>query len=167
MGDRGGRLSNAVGLSDFSRDPALAHLADLALIGVFGGFYIVPLYALIQSRGERSHQSRMIAGNNILNALFMVVSAVMAVALFKRSFTIPQLFGDRAAERGGRRVHLYARPGIPDAVHGMAADPFVYRREKSGSKNSGKWTGGIGMQPREFRRCVDHRRRVPQADPAS
>ena len=43
------------------------------MIGVFGGFYIVPLYALIQTRAERSHHSRIIAGNNILNALFMVV----------------------------------------------------------------------------------------------
>src|SRR5262249_34137706 len=45
-------------------------LADLALLGLFGGFYIVPLYALIQTRSEKSHQSRVIAANNILNAFF-------------------------------------------------------------------------------------------------
>ena len=45
---------------------------------MFGGFYIVPLYALIQSRSEPAHRSRIIAANNILNALFMVAAAVLA-----------------------------------------------------------------------------------------
>ena len=44
---------------------------DLLMLGVFGGLYIVPLYALIQTRCEPSHRSRVIAGNNILNALFL------------------------------------------------------------------------------------------------
>lgn len=67
-------------------------LADIALIGFFGGLYIVPLYALIQTRAEKSHQSRVIAGNNILNAFFMVVSAGFSVFLFTQHFNIPQLF---------------------------------------------------------------------------
>ncbi|MEZ0317273.1 MAG: MFS transporter [Methylophilaceae bacterium] len=67
-------------------------LADIALIGLFGGIYIVPLYALIQTRSEKSHQSRVIAANNILNALFMVISAGFSVLLFKQGLTIPQLF---------------------------------------------------------------------------
>ncbi|MGE0559069.1 MAG: MFS transporter [Burkholderiales bacterium] len=67
-------------------------LADLALIGVFGGFYIVPLYALIQSRSEPGHRSRIIAGNNILNALFIVAAAGIAIGMFQLGFTIPQLF---------------------------------------------------------------------------
>ena len=64
---------------------------DLLMTGVFGGFYIVPLYALIQSRSAPSHRSRIIAGNNILNALFMVGSALMSIALFKAGLSIPQL----------------------------------------------------------------------------
>src|SRR5690606_1084732 len=67
-------------------------LFDIALLGVFGGFYIVPLYALIQTRSEKSHQSRVIAGNNIFNALFMVTSAVFSIVLFNQGFTVPQLF---------------------------------------------------------------------------
>ncbi len=66
-------------------------LADLFLIGLFGGFYIVPLYALIQIRSEPSHRSRIIAGNNILNALFMVAAAGIAIGLFSAGVTIPQL----------------------------------------------------------------------------
>ncbi|HVO87561.1 MAG TPA: MFS transporter [Casimicrobiaceae bacterium] len=67
-------------------------LADVSLLGVFGGFYTVPLYALIQARSIPSHRSRIIAANNILNALFMVVSAGVAIGLLKAGLTLPQLF---------------------------------------------------------------------------
>jgi len=67
-------------------------LADILLLGAFGGFYIVPLYALIQTRSQPSHRSRIIAANNILNALFMVVSAGVAIGLLRAGLTIPQLF---------------------------------------------------------------------------
>lgn len=67
-------------------------LIDLLFIGMFGGFFIVPLYALIQTRTERSHHSRVIAGNNILNALFVVIAAGLAVALLKAGLSIAQIF---------------------------------------------------------------------------
>ena len=67
-------------------------LADIALIGLFGGLYIVPLYVLIQTRSQRGFQSRVIAANNIINALFMVVSAGFSICIFKLGYSIPQLF---------------------------------------------------------------------------
>src|SRR6478609_1453288 len=67
-------------------------LADILLLGAFGGFYIVPLYALIQTRSQPSHRSRIIAANNILNALFMVVSAAVAIGLLRAGLSVPQLF---------------------------------------------------------------------------
>jgi 1-acyl-sn-glycerol-3-phosphate acyltransferase len=67
-------------------------LADILLLGVFGGFFIVPLFALIQTRCDPAHVSRTIAGMNILNALFMVASAGVAVFLIKRGFSIPEMF---------------------------------------------------------------------------
>lgn len=67
-------------------------LADLLLIGVFGGFFIVPMYALIQSRSDPAHLARVVAGNNIMNALFMVIAAGAAVLLLQAGLTIPQLF---------------------------------------------------------------------------
>lgn len=67
-------------------------VADLLLVGLFGGFYIVPLYALIQSRAAPERLSRIIAANNILNALFMVVAALLAMGLFAAGLNIPQLF---------------------------------------------------------------------------
>ena len=65
---------------------------DLALIGAFGGFYSVPLYALIQKRSARQHLSRIIAANNIINSLLMVSAAVMSMVLLKSGFSIPELF---------------------------------------------------------------------------
>ena len=82
------------GLGDFF---ALASnwriVLDLLMIGIFSGFYIVPLYALVQQNTVPDRRSRVIAGNNILNSLFMVVSAVIAMILLGSvGFTIPQLF---------------------------------------------------------------------------
>ena len=82
-------------------------LADLALIGVFGGFYIVPLYALVQSRSEASHRSRVIAGNNVLNAVFIVAAAVIAIALLGAGLTIPQLFLVAALMNAAVAVYIY------------------------------------------------------------
>lgn len=105
----------AIGLSVFGFDLYLASLAytntmpvdmfgfltqhgsyrilfDCVMIGIFGGLYIVPLFAVIQTRCDRSHLSRTIAGMNILNALFMVAAALVAMALLKMGFTIPQIF---------------------------------------------------------------------------
>lgn len=67
-------------------------MADLALLALFAGLYSVPMYALIQLRAQATHRARIIAANNILNALFMIVSALMAGALLKAGLTIPQIF---------------------------------------------------------------------------
>jgi len=68
-------------------------IIDLLLIGTFGGFYIVPLYALVQARSAPAHRSRVIAGLNILNALFMVAAAVMAMMILGPvGLSIPELF---------------------------------------------------------------------------
>lgn len=72
-------------------------LLDVALLGVCGGVYIVPLYVLLQSRAEAGYQSRVIAANNIMNALFMVVSAGFSLWLFGMGATIAQLFAITAA----------------------------------------------------------------------
>lgn len=86
-----------VGAVAFVTDPAhrVAHwrvMVDLFLLSAFGGLYSVPLYALIQSRSRATHRARIIAANNILNSFFMIVSSLMAIALFSAGFTIPQLF---------------------------------------------------------------------------
>jgi 1-acyl-sn-glycerol-3-phosphate acyltransferase len=68
-------------------------VADLALLSLFSGFYSVPLYALIQTRGQATHRARIIASNNILNALFLVLAAAFgAVVLGPLGLPIPVLF---------------------------------------------------------------------------
>ncbi len=68
-------------------------LMDILGLGIFGGFYIVPLYALIQSRTAENQRARVIAANNILNALFMVVSAIVSILLLSvAKLSIPELF---------------------------------------------------------------------------
>jgi hypothetical protein len=90
---RGLHAAQIGGLRDFLAEPAHWRVAfDLVAIGLFGGFYIVPLYALLQERSEPSHRSRIIAANNILNAVFMVVSALVAILLLKAGVSIPDLF---------------------------------------------------------------------------
>ncbi|HEX5959778.1 MAG TPA: MFS transporter [Rhodanobacteraceae bacterium] len=65
---------------------------DLTLIGLFAGFFIVPLFALVQSRTPQGELSRVIAGNNIINAVFLVVAAAFAFGALAAGLTIPQLF---------------------------------------------------------------------------
>ena len=89
--------ASLVGAVAFVTDAAhrVAHwrvMIDLFLLSMFGGLYSVPLYAMIQSRSAPSHRARIIAANNILNALFMIVSSLMAIVLFSFGVTIPQLF---------------------------------------------------------------------------
>ena len=126
-----------VGLGEFVRDPGHWRLlADLALIGVFGGFYIVPLYALIQTRSEASHRSRIIAGNNILNALFMVAAAALAIGLFAAGVTIPQLILVTALMNAAVAVYIYSL--VPEFLMRFIVWILVhsvYRLDKKGLEN--------------------------------
>ncbi len=81
-----------LGLREFLSSGYLRLIIDIVLIGFFGGLYIVPLMALVQQRSEPEHMSRVIAGNNIINALLMVLSAVVAIITLSYGFSIAQLF---------------------------------------------------------------------------
>jgi 1-acyl-sn-glycerol-3-phosphate acyltransferase len=85
---------NLISASEFiSQTSNLRIIADFLLIGIFGGFYIVPLYAMVQSRSEEKHRSQVIAAINIMNALFMVASAITGiVVLGLLELSIPQFF---------------------------------------------------------------------------
>ena len=82
-------------------------IADITLIGMFGGFYIVPLYALIQQRSHESYRSRIIAANNILNALLVALSSVLAIVLLGAGFSIAQLFLVTALLNAAVAVYIY------------------------------------------------------------
>ena len=85
--------SEVLTLTAFAAQPAHWRvMADLLLLSLFAGLYSVPMYALIQMRSQPTHRARIIAANNILNALFMIASAVLAGALLSAGFTVPQIF---------------------------------------------------------------------------
>ncbi|HEX5685600.1 MAG TPA: MFS transporter [Ideonella sp.] len=68
-------------------------LADLFALSLAAGLYSVPMYALIQLRSPASHRARIIAANNILNALFMIASSLIVGALLATGVSIPEVFG--------------------------------------------------------------------------
>ena len=102
-------VSTVSSISDFlSRAGSWRILADLALLGAFGGFYSVPLYALIQKRSKRRHLSRIIAANNILNALLMVSAAVISVVVLQLGLSIPELFLIIAVLNAVVAIYIYS-----------------------------------------------------------
>ncbi|HEV7491441.1 MAG TPA: MFS transporter [Rhodanobacteraceae bacterium] len=80
---------------------------DFVLVGVFAGFYIVPLFALVQSRAEKSELSRVIAGNNIVNALLIVAAAVFGIGLGAAGLSIPQIFLITAILNAAVAIYIY------------------------------------------------------------
>jgi 1-acyl-sn-glycerol-3-phosphate acyltransferase len=111
-------------------------LLDLGLIGLFGGFFIVPLYALIQQRSDPGHRSRIIAGNNVLNALFMVLAAALAVALRALGLSIPELFLVTAVLNAIVAVYIYTL--IPEFLMRFLVWILVhtiYRLDERGLEN--------------------------------
>ncbi len=101
--------AESVNFSGFlAQHGSLRILFDCVMIGVFGGLYIVPLFALIQTRCDPQHLSRTIAGMNILNALFMVVAALIALVLLKMGCTIPQLFLITALLNAAVAVYIFS-----------------------------------------------------------
>jgi hypothetical protein len=121
-------------LAEFARDAShWRMLADLLLIGMFGGLYIVPLYALVQTRSDPAHRSRIIAGNNILNAAFIVAAAAMAIGLFAAGLTIPQLILVTALLNAVVAIYIYLL--VPEFLMRFLVWMLVhsvYRLEKSG-----------------------------------
>ncbi len=67
-------------------------LVDLTLLAMFGGIFVVPLYTILQSRSEDAHRSRNIAANNIMNALFIVVAALLAAGAFAIGASVIEVF---------------------------------------------------------------------------
>ncbi len=80
---------------------------DFVLVGVFAGFYIVPLFALVQSRAEKSELSRVIAGNNIINALLIVAAAAFGIGLGAAGLSIPQIFLVTALLNAAVAIYIY------------------------------------------------------------
>lgn len=89
-------------------------MADLILIGTFGGFFCVPLYAVMQSRSDVSHRARIIAANNILNALFIVTGTGATAGLLAAGVSLPGIFGIAALVNALIAAYIFVRvPEFP------------------------------------------------------
>jgi 1-acyl-sn-glycerol-3-phosphate acyltransferase len=109
---------------------------DLAMIGAFGGFYTVPMYALIQKRSKREHLSRIIAANNIINSLLMVGAALLSMVLLNAGFSIPELFVVIAVLNALVAVYIYSL--LPEFLMRFLAwliISFIYRLRPVGLEN--------------------------------
>ena len=130
-------LTSVTSIGEFiSRPGSLRVLADVLLLGAFGGFYSVPLYALIQQRSERKHLSRIIAANNIINALFMVIASLLSIAVLGAGFSIPELFIVLALLNAAVAIYIYTL--LPEFLMRFLAWIVVntiYRVRPSGIEN--------------------------------
>jgi len=131
---RGATPHELAGLGAFLADRAHWRvMADLFLLAMFAGFYSVPLYALIQSRCDPSHRARIIAANNILNALFMVAASAMAATLLHEGFSLPQLYLVVGLLNAAVAVYIYTL--VPEFLMRFIAWMLihsVYRLQKAG-----------------------------------
>ncbi|HSW64014.1 MAG TPA: MFS transporter [Dissulfurispiraceae bacterium] len=89
-------------------------MADLILIGFFGGLFCVPLYAVMQTRSDVSHRARIIAANNIMNALFIVTGTGAAAGLLAAGLSLPGIFGIAALANAAIAAYVFIRvPEFP------------------------------------------------------
>ncbi|HOG03903.1 MAG TPA: MFS transporter, partial [Accumulibacter sp.] len=111
-------------------------LFDLFALGLFGGFFIVPLYALIQLRSAPEQRARIIAANNILNALFMVCGSLAAAGMLGNGISIPALFGIAALCNAAVAIYIYSL--VPEFMLRFIAWLLVhsvYRLQQKGLTN--------------------------------
>jgi len=131
---RGMKPAGMVGIRAFLDAPGSTRVvADLFLLAAFSGFYSVPLYALIQLRSPPSHRARIIAANNVFNALFMVVASGLATLLLAEGLSLPQLY--LVVGLMNAAVALYIYTLVPEFLMRFIVWLLihsVYRLEKSG-----------------------------------
>jgi 1-acyl-sn-glycerol-3-phosphate acyltransferase len=164
----------AGGLRQFLAAPgAWRIVADLALLALFSGLYSVPLYALIQTRSDRRRVARIVAANNILNAIFMVVASIMAALLLKSGLTIPELFLVTALMNAAVALYIYRL--VPEFLLRFLAwvlTHTLYRLRSSGTERIPEQGAAVlacnhvsfvdavvimGESPRPIRFVMDHR----------
>jgi hypothetical protein len=116
---------------------------DLALLALFSGFYIVPLSTFIQERSDPSERSRIIAGQNVLSAAFMVLASLVLAGLLAVKLSVPRIFLVLAVLNATVAVYIYKV--IPEFTFRFIA-----------------WLVASVM----YRMQVRHRERIPLEGPA-
>ncbi len=128
---------------------------DLSLIGMFAGFYVVPLFAFVQARAPREKLSRIIAGTNILNALADRAGRGFRTGTGRAGHgCVADLSGGGAAQRAGRLVHLHPGARVRDALHHLGAGEYAVPGARRRHVERARRRAGIaGVQPRQLHGC--------------
>jgi 1-acyl-sn-glycerol-3-phosphate acyltransferase len=165
---------HALAVMEFLATPhAPRILFDMFAIAIFGGFFTVPLYTLIQQRAEPTERSRVIAANNVMNALLMVAASVMLAVLFAQNVSLPHMFLIVACLNAAVAIYIYSL--MPEFLLRFVAfllARLMYRVELRGHDRVPE-TGGVvlvcnhvsfvdfmiiaGMIRRPTRFVMDHR----------
>ena len=123
--------------AEFIARPGSVHiLADVTMLGAFGGLYSVPLYAMIQERANRQHLSRIIAANNIINSVFMVTAALLALTLLNAGLSIPEFFAALGVLNIAVAIYIYTL--LPEFLMRFLAwiiSSILYRIRTTGLEN--------------------------------
>jgi 1-acyl-sn-glycerol-3-phosphate acyltransferase len=110
-------------------------LFDIAAVGVFGGFFVVPLNALVQQRSRPEALARVIGANSILNALFMVAAAILAAVGLQRGLSVQELIVLAAVMNAVVAVYIYTL--VPEFLLRFVAWLLVhtlYRMQRIGAR---------------------------------
>jgi acyl-[acyl-carrier-protein]-phospholipid O-acyltransferase/long-chain-fatty-acid--[acyl-carrier-protein] ligase len=67
-------------------------LTDLFALALCGGVYVVPLYVIMQAESDKKSRSRVVAANNIVNALFIVIAGGGSALMLKLGSGVPAIF---------------------------------------------------------------------------
>lgn len=163
-----------VGVSEFLKiDNAFRAFMDLFIISIFGGMFIIPQFAFIQTRAGEHEVSRIIAGNNIWNTIFMVVAAVLIMVMNGAGISIPKILGIFALINLGFSFFLYFKAYTEETLRfiGQVLSYLFYDLEIEGKHNIPKNGGAIiacnhvsyvdwllvmAVAPRPVRFVIDH-----------
>ena len=95
------------GLGALLDDPqAISALGILLAVAVAGGFYVTPLYTMVQQRAPEERRARIIACNNILNSIFMALASGVSIVIFQSGGTSGALWLAMAATATGTALLL-------------------------------------------------------------
>ncbi len=129
--------SEIIGLTEFFQNPAFWRvLIDLLGLSIFSGFFTVPLYTFIQHRAEEKERARVIAGLNIINAFFMVCSAILLTVFYQIGLSMPEIFGIWAGLNLIVSIYIYSV--IPEFLlrfFAMILSRLSYRVKTKGHEN--------------------------------
>lgn len=146
---------------------------DLFVVSTFGGMFIIPQFAFIQTRSSEHEVSRIIAGNNIWNTIFMVSAAVIIMVLNGMGVTIPKILGIFAIINIAFSFFLYFKAYTEETLRliGQILSHLFYDLEIEGEHNIPSEGGAIiacnhvsyvdwliimAVAPRPVRFVIDH-----------